>query len=122
MNKEKLRQRFLSDPLPVRLGGLSATLGRISSSARTSSSHEVVADLLDEAKHLIEWTAADAEPETAAELVQIQLLIVLWAKGMGNRHQRQNHTEFAFDISKNLVRQSIGIFGLVVGSRSLAYL
>ena len=80
MNKENLRHRFLSDPLPVRLGGLSATLGRISSSARTSSSHEVVADLLDEAKHLIEWTAADAEPETAAELVQIQRLIVLWQK------------------------------------------
>ena len=83
MDKEKLRQRFLSDPLPVRLGGLSATLGRISSSARTSSSHEVVADLLDEAKHLIEWTAADAEPETAAELVQIQRLIVLWQKVWG---------------------------------------
>ena len=84
VNKEKLRQRFLSDPLPVRLGGLSATLGRISSSARASESPAaVVADLLDEAKHLIEWTAADAEPETAAELVQIQRLIVLWQKGWG---------------------------------------
>jgi len=74
LNKEKLRQRFLRDPLPVRLGGLSATLGRISSSARESQSPSVVADLLDEAKHLIEWTAADAELQTAAELVQIQLL------------------------------------------------
>lgn len=83
VNKEKLRQRFLSDPLPVRLGGLSATLGRISSSARASESPLVVADLLDEAKHLIEWTAGDAEPETAAELVQIQRLIVLWQKGWG---------------------------------------
>ena len=45
VNKEKLRQRFLSDPLPVRLGGLSATLGRISSSARVSESPAaVVAD------------------------------------------------------------------------------
>lgn len=83
MNKENLRHRFLSDSLPVRLGGLSATLGRISSSARTSSSHDVVADLLDEAKQLIEWTAADAEPETGAELVQIQRLIVLWQKVWG---------------------------------------
>ncbi|MFH1007754.1 MAG: hypothetical protein V1800_09665 [Candidatus Latescibacterota bacterium] len=84
LNEEKLRQRFLSDPLPIRLGGLSATLGRISSSARVSESPAaVVADLLDEAKHLIEWTAAEAEPETAAELVQIQRLIVLWQKGWG---------------------------------------
>jgi hypothetical protein len=40
MNKEqteKLRERFLRDPLPRRLGGLAATLGRISSSARKST-------------------------------------------------------------------------------------
>lgn len=77
-NQEKLRERFLRDPLPVRLGGLSATLARISSSARDSSHPELVAQLLDEAKHLIEWTAADAEPEIAEELVQTQRLITLW--------------------------------------------
>ena len=79
-NKEKLRERFLRDPLPRRLGGLAATLGRISSSARKSDDPSIVANLLDEAKHLIEWTAADAEPEAAAELVQIQTLITLWQK------------------------------------------
>ena len=91
-DKEKLRQRFLRDPLPVRLGNLSATLGRISSSARASESSKLVADLLDEAKHLIEWTAAEAEAQSAAELVQIQRLIVLWQKAWtiacSNRTQR----------------------------------
>ena len=77
-NKEKLRERFLRDPLPRRLGALSATLGRISSSARNSNNPEVVTDLLDEAKHLIEWTAAEAEVETAAELVRMQRIITLW--------------------------------------------
>jgi hypothetical protein len=33
---------------------------------------------LDEAKHLIEWTAADVQPEIGAELVQTQRLITLW--------------------------------------------
>jgi len=75
---DRLRQRFLKDPLPIRLGNLAATLGRIASSARESSSPSVVADLLDEAKHLIEWTAADTEAETGAELVQLQRLISLW--------------------------------------------
>jgi len=79
-DKEKLRQRFLRDPLPVRLGGIAATLGRISSSARTPESQVQVANMLDEAKHLIEWTAADTDPEVAADLVQIQRLIVLWQK------------------------------------------
>lgn len=77
---EKLRERFLRDPLPRRLGGLAATLGRISSSARKSTDPNVVSNLLDEAKHLIEWTAADTEPETAAELVRMQTMITLWQR------------------------------------------
>ncbi|MEO8355477.1 MAG: hypothetical protein ABI621_06165 [Chloroflexota bacterium] len=77
-NKEKLRERFLRDPLPRRLGGLAATLGRLSSSARKSTGPNIVSNLLDEAKHLIEWTAADTEPETAAELVRMQTMISLW--------------------------------------------
>ncbi len=83
INKEKLRERFLRDSLPRRLGGLAATLGRISSSARNSTDPSHVADLLDEAKHLIEWTAADTEPETAAELVRMQTLLTLWQKAWG---------------------------------------
>ena len=80
INQEKRRQRYMRDPLPVRLGGLAATLARISSSARQPDSRQVVADLLDEAKHYIEWTAAETEPETAVDLVQIQRLITLWQK------------------------------------------
>ena len=80
INKDKLRQRFLRDPLPVRLGGLAATLARISSSARESENSGIVLDLLDEARHLIEWTAADAEPEIASELVQTQRMLTLWQK------------------------------------------
>ena len=79
-DKEKLRERFLRDSLPRRLGGLAATLGRIASSARKSTDPGTVLNLLDEAKHLIEWTAADAEPETAAELVQMQTMITLWQR------------------------------------------
>ncbi len=80
VNKEKLRQRFLRDPLPVRLGGIAATLGRISSGARSAESPAPVAALLEEAKYLIEWTAAEADPYTAADLVQIQRLLVQWQK------------------------------------------
>lgn len=83
MDKEKrakLREGFLRDPLPRRLGGLADTLGGISSSARKSADPNIVLNLLDEAKHLIEWTAADTEPETAAELVQMQTMITLWQR------------------------------------------
>ena len=79
-NKEKLLEHFLRDALPRRLGGLATTFGRISSFARNSTDPNHVANLLDEAKHLIEWTAAETEPETAAELVRIQTLLTLWQK------------------------------------------
>lgn len=88
-NREKLRERYLRDPLPRRLGGLAATLGRISSSARESSDPLTVVRLLEEAKYLIEWTAADAEPETAAELISMQTLINLWLKAWDNASQHR---------------------------------
>jgi hypothetical protein len=87
LNKEKLRERFLHDPLPQRLGNLAATLGRISSSARNSTNFSVVKNHLEEAKYFIEWTAADAEPEAAAELVSMQTLITLWEKAWESASQ-----------------------------------
>lgn len=88
-NKEKLRERFLRDPLPLRLGGLAATFGRLSSSARESSDPMTVARLLEEAKYLIEWTAAETEPETAAELISMQTLINLWLRAWDNASQHK---------------------------------
>ena len=86
-NKAKLQERFLRDPLPRRLGGLAATLARISSSARESTDSETVARLLEEAKYLIEWTAAETEPEIAAELVSMQTLLNLWLRAWDNASQ-----------------------------------
>jgi hypothetical protein len=110
LNQEKLRQRFLRDPLPIRLGGLAATLGRISSSARESDNPAIVLDLLDEARHLIEWTAAEAEPEIAAELVQTQRLLTLWHTAWPNasadRHQRTLLSVQAKDWSDKTLQSS----------------
>jgi len=110
INKEKLRQRFLRDPLPVRLGGLSATLGRISSSAREAKNPVIVLDLLDEARHLIEWTAAEAEPEIAAELVQTQRLLTLWqkawVKASADKYQRTLLSTQAKDWSDKALQYS----------------
>ena len=89
-DREKLKQRFMRDPLERRLGGLAATLARISSSARNSESPVIVENLLDEAKRLIEWTAADAEAETAAELIQIQRLITLWQKSWESAYKEKS--------------------------------
>jgi len=96
-NKEKLRERFLRDPLPRRLGGLAATLGRISSVARKSSNPENVTRLLEEAKYLIEWTAGETEPEIAAELMSMQTLVNLWLKAWEKTNQsKEQRTLLSF--------------------------
>ena len=77
---EKLRERFLCDPLPQRLGGLAATLGRVSSAARDLTDPSIAQNHLKEARYFIEWTAAETEPEVASELVSMQRLITLWLK------------------------------------------
>lgn len=93
LNKEKMRERFMRDPLPSRLGGLAATLGRISSVARKSSDPANVTRLLEEAKYMIEWTAADTEPEIAAELVSMQTLLNLWLRAWENAsHHKEQRT------------------------------
>jgi len=110
IDKERLRQRFLRDPLPRRLGGLAATLGRISSSARNSSDPVVVANLINEARYLIEWTAAEADPETAAGLVRIQTYLTLWQRAWKeagrNRSQRTLLSVQAKDWSDKVVEYS----------------
>ena len=86
-NKEKMGERFLRDPLPRRLGGLAATFGRVPSVARKSSDPTNVARLLEEAKYMIEWTAAEAEPEIAAELISMQTLLNLWLRAWEKTNQ-----------------------------------
>jgi hypothetical protein len=87
VNKKKRRVRYLQDPLPIRLGELAATFGRISSSARKFLDPVTVRDALEEAKYFIEWTAADTEPEIASELVAMQTQINLWLRAWEKTHQ-----------------------------------
>ncbi|MEK7277075.1 MAG: hypothetical protein AAB427_06980 [Chloroflexota bacterium] len=79
-NLESTRERYLRDSLPRRLGGLASTLARISSSARHASDAESVAGMMEEGQYFIEWTAAEALTEVAAELVDIQVELAMWRK------------------------------------------
>ena len=111
--REKLRERFLRDPLPRHLGGLAATLGRISSAARKSTDPNVVSNLLDEAKHLIEWTAADTEPEAAAELVRMQTLLTLWQHAWTEASQNPQQRLILSVQAKDWSDKAIDFSGLV---------
>jgi hypothetical protein len=77
-NKDRVRERYLKDALPTRLAGLASTLSKVSSSARQESGAEVVADLMEEGQYFIEWSAGEAEPENAVELINIQVMLSMW--------------------------------------------
>jgi len=68
----------MRDELPVRLGGLAANLSRIKSFSANEASRDTVAGLIDESKRFIEWTAAQAEIEVAAKLVELQIQLAVW--------------------------------------------
>jgi hypothetical protein len=73
-----IRERYMRDELPVRLGGLAANLSRIKSFSTNDASRDTVASLIDESKMFIEWTASQAEIDVAAKLVELQVQLALW--------------------------------------------
>jgi hypothetical protein len=75
-----IRERYLRDQLPTRLGGLAANLYRIKSFSTQDAGRESVESLLEESKHFIEWTAAEAEVNTAAQLVELQIQLARWQR------------------------------------------
>jgi hypothetical protein len=74
----KVEERYLRDPLPIRLGGLAADLARIGSTVINPANARVVEVLLEEARRFIEWTAAETEPDVASQLVDLQVSLTLW--------------------------------------------
>lgn len=79
-----IRERYLQDELPVRLGGLAANLGRIKSFATHDANRDVIESILDESKWFIEWTAAEAEIDVAATLVELQIQLARWRQNWAN--------------------------------------
>jgi len=84
MVSEQIRQRFLRDPLPIRLGGLAADLARIASFADDPADARAVAGLLEEGKYFAEWMAPEAPLETQAVLAEVQIALAIWERGWLN--------------------------------------
>jgi|SRR5271157_872343 len=73
-----IHDRYLRDSIPVRLGGLAVNLRRIQSFSSQETSSEAVASLVEESKFFIEWTARDMVPDTAAQLIELQIQLARW--------------------------------------------
>jgi hypothetical protein len=76
-----IRERYMQDELPTRLGGLATNLMRIASVANHIGSRQVVDKLLEESKFFIEWTAPDATLDKQTALVELQIKLARWHYG-----------------------------------------
>ena len=76
-----IRERYMRDEFSIRLGGIAANLSRAKSFAAYDANRDAVVSLLEESKFFIEWTAGEADVDTAAELVELQVQLSLWELG-----------------------------------------
>ncbi len=77
-NQRAIHERYMRDPLPIRLGGLAADLARIQSFSDHPDHKDVIESMLEESRFFIEWTAPEAEQEKQVALVELQRQLTRW--------------------------------------------
>ena len=87
---EAKKERYLRDPIPIRLGGLAANLARVKSFSTNPANGDAVYGLFDESKYFIEWLAAETDIDTASALAGFQLQIALWQLNWNQRWDDEN--------------------------------
>lgn len=82
-NLNEKQVRFQNEDIPHRLGHIASNLARIRSFCN-SAYKKAVEIVIDDTEWLIEWTAAEIEPEQAEELVNIQVQLARWQLTLDN--------------------------------------
>ncbi len=80
MVSQHVKERFLRDPLPIRLGGLASDLARIASCADNPKNHAVVTSVLEEGKWFAEWAAPESPIEVREILARVQIQLAQWQR------------------------------------------
>ena len=106
MISDVLRERYLRDSLPLRLGGLAADLARVSSFADSAGNKQAVASILEEGKWFAEWAAPDAPIEVQEILAEVQILIAFWHRRWLSGHPEPNMCDQARRWSNQLLKLS----------------
>jgi hypothetical protein len=112
-NRDAIHDRYLRDKLPTRLGGLAANLSRIKSFAIHEVNREAVVGLIEESKFFIEWTAADADIDMAAELVELQIQLARWERNWENIWVDHEQRQQVIEQSTHWVEKVLEMSGLL---------
>ncbi len=115
-DRSRRRERYLRDPLPVRLGGLAANLARIRSFSDHPAHAQVVLRLIDESAWFIEWTSVDAPLEIQERLLACQRQLVLWRRKWSQIWQDQTRRAAVAETAGAWAQQLVGMSGLLGGA------
>lgn len=99
--------------MSIRLGGIAANLARMSSFSDHLAHGEVVENLLDEIKFLIEWAAPDADLEVQAALVEIQIQLARWQRHWLHIWHDQKQRKMVAEQSRIWSQQVLQLSGLL---------
>lgn len=88
MNREVIRERYLQDGFPKRLGALAANLGRISSFSKRGKNEELLKGLIRESEFFVEWTTLEAPLSLQGDLVGLQIQLALWLRQLDQGQPR----------------------------------
>ena len=83
-HEAEIRERYMKDVLPIRLGGLAANLARISSFSQNPRNFAAIETMITESEHFIEWLAPDAPVDTLAPLAELQIDLARWARRLAS--------------------------------------
>ena len=75
----QVRQRFLQDSPPRRLGAIAANLSRIRGCLNLQRDAQAALSMIGESRRFIEWTIADLDSTTRAALTQLDADLTSWA-------------------------------------------
>ncbi len=74
----RMRESYLQESSSIRLGELATNLARIKSRSVNVANQIVVASIIEDSLHLIDWTVADVNNETAAQLGELKTKLTEW--------------------------------------------
>ena len=106
-------EKFVSQPIPRQLGALAANLARIASCTRWDKPTDVILPMMTESIQFIEWIAPHTEPEVAAELVDMQVMLGLWYKGWPRVQSERTQSILLSVLAKKWSDQVLDYSGLL---------
>lgn len=108
-----IRERYLRDDFPVRLGGIAANLARMKSFSNRVENYNVVESLINESKFFIEWAAHEAEIDAAAILVDLQIQLAQWQHKLPRIWEDPNQRRAIAQQSQNWSTHLLEMSGLL---------